>query len=157
MGELFLVLLLTCAVCGGIPLLGAAYLRGDLELPKWLLTVFAFVGMTVIAMLQVPLRPADETPLRHFSGLFIYVFVGYILKKAYGKGRWLFSMLLMLLANGLGLLLACLFIRFAMHQPYRFHWVHMGIFFLAAQAVTAVAYFIAPEPQVKKSKKKKRK
>lgn len=157
MGQFFLVLIVVCIVCGSLPLLASAYMRGELNIPENLVNALSFVGVALIALLQFPLNPSYDNLAIYFASLVIYIFVGQFLRKEHTRRKWCFCMLLVFLANCFGILMKCLVIQFGMVQKdYGFGLMDIGIFLVAAQIIVSMAYFLTPDKTVKNTKQAKK-
>ena len=157
MGQLFLVIILVCIVCGNIPLLATSYMNGKLTIPKWLVNILSFAGIAIITLLQFPIDLSNNS-----LGIYLasYVFVGQFLRKEHTKHKWRFCMILVLLANCMGIFAKWWIIQnFMVQSPYNLGIKDVGIFLVTAQSIVSITYFITQDKPVTKiqSMKKKRK
>lgn len=156
MGDLFLVLLLVVVICGSIPLLASAYMRGDLKIPRWLLTVFAFVGISIVAILRFPLTPSFGNPASYLIALGVYVYVGRFLRKAYTRSKWRFCMVFTFLANCVGILIQSLIFKIGMvYDKSNFNLTDALVFLIVVEAVVFFAYFFTSDNDLKKANQAK--
>ncbi len=146
MGELFLVLLLVCIVCGSLPLLMTAYMSGRLKISKWIVNALAFFGITIIAILRFPLKLSYGNPVTYLGALIVYFFIGQFLRKEYTRKKWYICMLLVFAANCVGIFLKYLISQFLMERiEYSIGWNDVSIFFVLTQVVVFIAYFFTSD------------
>lgn len=145
MGELFLVLLAVCVICGGGPILLFSYLQGSLKMPKRIVYILIFSGVAVLAIMRYPLNFL-QSPVKDIAALVVYVFIGRILRKEYSQKGGRFCFIYILAANIVGI-----FTKFVVAMCWTVLWKNdftirgIAIFLLAVQCVVMLSYFLAPE------------
>lgn len=149
MGEFFMVILLTIAVCGGVPLLIAGQLQGKITLPRLFLSLLAFLAVVLIAALRFPHY--------EFVGL---MFVACFLRREYGKAKLSFCVVLTLCAIFLGIAIQYIVVTYGMTAHRAFEWTDILAFALISQAIMLIAFLLTPDKAVQtpsQKPKKKRK
>lgn len=151
--DFIFILLLTAVICGGIPLLILAYMRGNLEKPKWVLRLLAFCGMILMAIMNFPLDASNGNPL----SLILYAFIGYLLRREYTKSKFPTCMLFVFLANCFGLFIKYLILRFVFaNDGLTITIINIIVFLIIAQAVILLAYWVTPDAKSQTSTKRKK-
>ena len=146
MFEFFLVICLVVAVIIGIPLLIAGYDSGFLKVPKWVLYILALGGITIAAIMEFPLENIKRSPANLWIIIVIYGFLGYALRLAYPKTKFLNCVAVMSVFNCLGVFVKYLILTKGMskYEP-TFHFFDIILFLIVSQAIALVAYFTTSE------------